>query len=167
MVRFCKTLFQVRYVEPLLVVQALILRRHSHVREGLLRLGEIILRREATTGAMLLPLMLDQAAAGHELQHVVHGSGRHRACTRAGHRRLPAAGLRPKSVQDETLVPADLALAGMVVGMARAVVGRPGKCQQVVIELVSACLRVIVVMVTFGKGGGSEEKKRAKESCRN
>ena len=112
---------------------------------------------------MLLPLMLNQAAAGYELQHVVHGSRRHRACTRARHRRLSIAGLRPKAVQDERFVSADLALAGMVAGMTRAVVWRPGESEQVVIELASACRGVIVVLVVLGKREGGNGKKHAKE----
>ena len=75
MVGLGKTFFQIRNVELLLVVQTSILLRDLHMRECLLRLAKIILRGKAGAGAMFLPFMLNQAAAGHEVQHVVHGSG--------------------------------------------------------------------------------------------
>jgi hypothetical protein len=115
---------------------------------------------------MLLPLVLDQAAARHELQHVVYGSRRHRARVRAGYRRLATASLRPKAVKDESIVSANSALAGMVAGMARAIVRRPGECKQVVIELASS-FGVGVVTVVLGKGEGSEGEKQAQESWCN
>lgn len=126
-VRFGKTLLDVGHADLLFMVQASILRRHLHVRERLLRLAKVILRRKPGTGAVLLPLMLDQAAAGHKVQHMVHGIGRYWASVRARHRRLSTAGLGPEAVKNKSLVSANSALAGMVTGMTRAVVRRPGK----------------------------------------
>ena len=60
------------------MVQLQILFRHMQIPERLFRLGEIILGREAAAGAVFLPLMLDQSAAGHVVEHVVNRVGRHR-----------------------------------------------------------------------------------------
>lgn len=48
--------------------------------ESLFGLVKIILSGKAGAGAMLLPFMLNQAAAGHEIHHVVDGSGCDRTC---------------------------------------------------------------------------------------
>ena len=130
----------------------------------LLRLAKVVLRGNAGTGAMFFPFMLDQAAAGHKVQHVVHGRGRHRVGARAGHRRRPAAGLRPQAVKDEGFMPSDSALAGMVAGMAGTVVRRPGKCEQVIVELSATLGRVFVMTVMPGKGGRRESENRTNES---
>ena len=59
---------------------------------------------------------------------------------------------------------ADSALAGMVAGMARTVVRRPGEREQVVVELATAGAGVVMVMVMLGQSQGSEGEKRAEES---
>ena len=131
--------------------QTSILPRDLYMFESLFGLAEIILGSEPGAGAMLLPFMLDQAAAGHEIHHVVHSSGCDRTSVGTGHRRRPTAGLRPKSVQDESIVPSNAALGGMVGGMARAIIRSPRKGEQVIIKLASARCGVVVVMVMFGK----------------
>ena len=59
---------------------------------------------------------------------------------------------------------ADSALAGMVAGMARTVVRRPGEGEQVVVELATAGAGVVVATVVLGESRGSEGEKHAEES---
>jgi len=66
-------------------------------------------------------------------------------------------------MQDEILVSADSALAGMVARMTGAVVRRPGEREKVVIER-ARTLGVVAVMVMLGKGRGSEGKKGTKKN---
>src|ERR1700730_10738130 len=103
---------------------------------------------------MFLPFMLDQPAAGHEVEHVVNSVGCHRRGSRARHGWSSAVGFRPQAVEDETRVVAHRALAGLVVGMTGTVVGRPGQCQQVIVKIAYSCLGVVAVMVMLGMSGG-------------
>jgi hypothetical protein len=135
--------------------------------ESLFGLAEIILSRKASASAVLLPFMLDQAAAGHKIHHVVDGSSGDRACVGTGHRRWPTARLRPEAVQDESIVPSNSTLGRVVGGMARTIVRCPRKREQVIVKLACGWFGFVVVMVMFGESEGSKAEKRTEQNRGN
>jgi hypothetical protein len=60
-----KTLLQAPNREFMRMIEAAVLRWNFDALESLLGLIEILLRRKPAAGAVLCPLMLNQAAAGH------------------------------------------------------------------------------------------------------
>ena len=66
-------------IEFLVLLQVRIFMRYLYAFECLFQSSEIVRRRQSTAGAMLLPFMLNQVPAGHELQHMVRDICGHRA----------------------------------------------------------------------------------------
>jgi hypothetical protein len=72
MVEISETFLDIRNIKVLLVLQIWIPSWNFDALEGLLHLGEVILCAKACASAMFGPFMLNQAARGHEIHHVVH-----------------------------------------------------------------------------------------------
>src|SRR5262249_36254613 len=121
--------------EGLAVIQAAILIGNFDGVDGLLDLVKIIPCRNAAACTVLLPFMLDQSAVGVILEHVPDSSLGNRLGGLTTDRRTSHVRLRPKTMQYEVRLLARAALIRMIVGMAGAIVRRPGEREHVVIEL--------------------------------
>src|SRR5690606_21213685 len=98
--------------------------------------GEIVLLAEARAGAVLAPLMADQAHGGDDVEHGAAEVLRHAVrLARRAELRIAALVLRPEPVHDEAVVLAAPALLRAAAGIVFGAPGRrPGERQDVEIE---------------------------------
>src|SRR5436305_13139072 len=112
------------------MVEVLELVRNFHGGKSILNILEITGSGKTAAGSVLLPLMLDQAAAGHVFQHMTGNGTGNRTGGLAVHWRLAAVGLGPQPMQDKGRMVPYLTLAGFVLRVTSTEIGRPGKRQQ-------------------------------------
>jgi hypothetical protein len=130
---------------------------NMHHRQRPVRGAEVLDRGQTAAGAMALPLMPHELRARIQRAALSLRRAIHLSIARA--RLWIAAGveLRPQAVQHETKPPA-LALIP-VCGVHQAVAGRPGKCQQVIVEL-ARCSALWSVARMTGQGEGAEHEQQ-------